>query len=443
VTAPAAPLAKTVAFHTSGCKLNQFETGDLERQFAERGWRAVAFGEPADVVVVNTCTVTSQSDARCRAALRRARRESPAATVIATGCYAQAQSGAVADLAEVDLVLGNREKAAVFDHLDDEGRPRARRVAAAALGAEALPAFPLVGDLSGHTRAFAKIQDGCDARCAYCIVPLARGPNRSLPAAGVVAHVAALVAAGHGEVVLTGVHLGTWGRDLAPRDTLAALLARLVALPGLQRLRLSSIEPTEFTPELLDLLAASPVVCPHLHIPLQSGSAAVLRAMRRPYGPGEFARLVERLAATLPDPGLGADVMAGFPGESAADFEESVGLIRSLPLTYLHVFPFSPRPGTAAAAMGNQVPAAERTRRARLLRELGREKTRVFHERHVGRTVRALIQGQPGRKRGATHGLTGNYLTVFVRATADEIGSFRDVRITRNEGGCLHGEFRD
>ena len=171
-------------------------------------------------------------------------------------------------------------------------------------------------------------------------------------------------------------------------------------LPGLERLRLSSIEPTEFTPELLDLLAAAPVICPHLHIPLQSGSAAILRSMRRPYGPEVFARVVEHLALTLPDPGLGADVIAGFPGEREADFEETVSLIRSLPLTYLHVFPFSPRPGTPAAAMDDQVPPAERDRRAGVLRELGREKARAFLERHVGRTVRALIQGNPGASGG-------------------------------------------
>jgi threonylcarbamoyladenosine tRNA methylthiotransferase MtaB len=434
---------KTVAFHTIGCKLNQHETNDIERQFASRGWRPIAFGEAADVVVVNTCTVTAQSDSRCRAALRKARRESPGATVIATGCLAQAQPGAIAGMPEVDLVLGNREKERLFDHLDDDGQPRTGRVAAAAHAPGTKPAFTLVTAFAGHTRAFVKIQDGCDAGCAYCIVPQARGPNRSLPLDAVLAQATKLVAAGYREMVLTGVHLGAWGRDLAPPQTLSGLLTRLIAIPGLERLRLSSVEPTEFTPQLLELLAASPAICPHLHIPLQSGSAAVLRSMRRPYSPDLFARIVERLALTLPDPGLGADVIAGFPGEREVDFEESVGLIRSLPLTYLHVFPFSPRPGTPAAAMDHQVPAAERDRRAGVLRELGREKASAFRERHVGRTVRALIQGQPGRKRGTTHGLTGNYLTVFVRATEKEVGHFRNVRVTRHEGGKLHGELCD
>lgn len=430
---------KTVAFHTVGCKLNQYETNDIERQFADRGWQVVAFGDPADVTVVNTCTVTGRSDQRCRAALRKARRASPGGTVVAAGCYAEAQPAAVGDLAEVDLVLGNRGKAAVFEHLDEAGRPRAGRAAVGPQATGAPAPFVPIRAFSGHTRAFVKIQDGCDARCAYCIVPQARGGNRSLPAAEVLAQVGALVEAGYAEVVLTGVHLGTWGRDLAPRDSLAGLLARVVALPGLGRLRLSSIEPTEFTPELLELLASSPAICPHLHVPLQSGAASVLRAMGRPYGPAQFTALVARLTATLPDPGIGADVIAGFPGERGEEFQETAALIESLPLTYLHVFPYSPRPGTTAAAMDGQVPPPERERRAALLREIGRAKAAAFRERHVGRTVRALIEGRPGR----AHALTGNYLKIAVRAVTADIGSFRDVRILRHEGGLLHGELGD
>ncbi|HWR97974.1 MAG TPA: tRNA (N(6)-L-threonylcarbamoyladenosine(37)-C(2))-methylthiotransferase MtaB [Candidatus Methanoperedens sp.] len=430
---------RTVAFHTIGCKLNQYETNDLERQFAERGWRVVAFGDPSDVTVVNTCTVTGRSDRRCRAALRKARRASPGGTVIAAGCYAEAQPAAVGDLAEVDLVLGNRGKAVVFEHLDEGGRPRAGRIAAGPREGGAPAPFVPIRAFAGHTRAFVKIQDGCDARCAYCIVPQARGGNRSLPAADVLAQVAALVAAGYPEVVLTGVHLGTWGRDLLPRDTLAALLARIVALSGLGRLRLSSIEPAEFTPELLEQLASSHAICPHLHIPLQSGAASVLRAMGRPYGPAQFAALVGRLAATLPDPGIGADVIAGFPGESERDFEETAALIESLPLTYLHVFPYSPRPGTPAASMAAQVPPPERERRAALLRGIGLAKAEAFRGGQVGRTVRALIEGRPGR----AHALTGNYLKIAVRAAAADIGTFRDVRVLRHEGGLLRGELGD
>ena len=265
-----------------------------------------------------------------------------------------------------------------------------------------------------------KIQDGCDAGCAYCIVPLARGPNRSLPAADVLAQVTKLVAAGLprdwcSPACTWAPGAATWRRA----QTLAGLLARLVAIPGLERLRLSSIEPTEFTPELLDLLAASPAICPHLHIPLQSGSAAVLRAMGRPYGPEVFARVVERLALTLPDPGLGADVIAGFPGEREEDFEQTVephplaaaDLPARLPLFAAARDPRR-RDGRPGARRGAR-PARRGPARAG-----PRENRGISAQRHVGRTVRALIQGQPGRKRGATHGLTGNYLTIFVRAHA-------------------------
>ena len=427
--------ARTVSFHTLGCKLNQYEANDLERQFAERGWRIVAFGEPAGVVVVNTCTVTGRSDQRCRAALRRARRTAPGGTVIAAGCYAEAQREAVAALPEVDLVLGNAGKSDVFAHLDDEGRPRGGRVAAP--GATARRTFVPIRAFAGHTRAFVKIQDGCDARCAYCIVPAARGPNRSLGEAEVVAQVGALAAAGYREIVLTGIHLGTWGRDLAPRGELAGLLGRLVELPGLERLRLSSIEPTELSPALVAALAASPKICPHLHVPLQSGSTRVLAAMGRPYGPGEYAAVIGRIAAALPEPGIGADVIAGFPGEREEDFEASLELLRGLPVTYLHVFPYSPRPGTPAAVMDGQVPLEERERRAAALRALGREKAAAFRERHVGRVVRALVEGRPGRPASA---LTGNYLKIQVDALAGDAGALREVRITRHCEGRLHGE---
>ena len=351
---------KTVAFHTIGCKLNQHETNDIERQFAERGWRADR------VRRAGGCRRREHlhRDRAIGLPLPRGAAQGPAGIsgghgdrdglpcpgatrARSPGCRRSTSSSATG------------KKSAIFDHLDDDGRPRAGRVAAAALAPGTRPAFAPVTAFAGHTRAFVKIQDGCDAGCAYCIVPLARGPNRSLPADAVLAQVdetrrRRLPGDWCSPACTWAPGAATWSRA----RTLAGLLARLVAIPGLERLRLSSIEPTEFTPELLDLLAASPAICPHLHIPLQSGSAAVLRAMRRPYGPEVFARVVERLALTLPDPGLGADVIAGFPGEREEDFEESVSLIRSLPLTYLHVFPFSPRPGTPAAAMADQVPAA-------------------------------------------------------------------------------------
>lgn len=433
------PEPKAVSFCTVGCRLNQFETNDLERQFTERGWRVVPFGSPADACVVNTCTVTARSDSRCRQALRRARRTSPGAAVVAVGCYAQAQAGRLAEMPEVDLVLGNREKGALFEHLDGDGRPRGGRVGVVATDGGARTPFVPIRAFSGHTRAFVKIQDGCDAACSYCIVPRARGPNRSLPEEAVIAQIETLVQAGYREIVLSGVHLGSWGRDLDGPRTLAALLERTQSVAGLERLRLSSIEPTEFTPELLAVLAAAPRICPHFHVPLQSGSACVLRAMRRPYGPERFAAVVGRLAAARPAAGIGADVIAGFPGESEEHHEETAALIRSLPLTYLHVFPFSRRPGTPAADLPGHLPREERERRAEELRRLGREKAEAFRARHVGTTVRVLVERQPQRGTGLACGLTDNYLRVVIDAPADALGRFRTVNITRLEEGTLHG----
>ncbi len=427
---------RTVAFFTLGCKLNQFETFGLEEQFRRRGYRVLPFGERASVYVVNTCTVTGKSDYRCRQTLRKARRRNPAATVIAVGCYAQTQPGALAGMPEVDLVLGNSEKGDVFSRL--EGLGEGERVQVSSPDGAPAP-FGQISRFGTHTRAFVKIQDGCDSRCTYCIVPRARGPNRSRPPEDVISQVERLVEGGYREVVLTGVHLGTWGRDLSPAGSLASLLRRIASVQGLGRLRLSSIEPTEFTPELVEAVA-SEKICPHLHIPLQSGSASVLEAMGRPYGPSGYRRLVEDLAAAVPDLGLGADVIAGFPGEGEREFAETVRLIESLPLSYLHVFPYSKRPGTPAAEFPGQVPPEEKERRALALRRLGREKAARYRRERLGRTYEALIENRPDGKTGLSRALTGNYLKALVPAPSEAANTMRKVRLSRLEEGVLHGE---
>lgn len=426
---------KTVAFFTLGCKLNQFETFDLERQFRDRGYRAVPFTESAEVYVVNTCTVTGKSDYRCRQTIRKARRLNPGSTVIAVGCYAQAQPGALAGMPEVDFVLGNSEKSDIFGHLEGAWE---ERVQVEPLTEAIAAPFGEISGFGSHTRAFLKIQDGCDSRCSYCIVPLARGPNRSRPADEVLRQAALLVAKGYREIVLTGVHLGTWGRDLSPPATLAALLPRIAGLPGLDRLRLSSIEPTEFTPELMEVLA-SEKVCPHLHIPLQSGSSKILRAMGRPYDPRSYGRLVEELSERIPDLGLGTDVISGFPGEGEKEHGESLALIGALPFSYLHVFPYSIRPGTVAAGLPGHVPPEEREGRAAALRRLGREKAGAYRSRRLGRTYRTLIETQPDRETGLSRGLTGNYLKVLVEAPPEAANTLCTVRLSHLEEGRLYG----
>jgi threonylcarbamoyladenosine tRNA methylthiotransferase MtaB len=248
----------------------------------------------------------------------------------------------------------------------------------------------------------------------------------------------ALAEKGYREVVLTGVHLGTWGRDLSPPRTLASLLKKLVELPGLERLRLSSVEPTEFTGELMEVLS-SEKICPHLHIPLQSGSSKVLQAMGRPYGPRTYAGIVEELARRIPDLGLGADVIAGFPGEGEREFEETVSLVTALPFSYLHVFPYSKRPGTVAADLPEQVPPEKRDRRASILRKLGREKASAFRQERVGRSYETLIETPADGDTGLGRGITGNYLKVLVEARPDTANTIRTVRLSRYEEGRLYG----
>jgi threonylcarbamoyladenosine tRNA methylthiotransferase MtaB len=406
----------------------------MERQFRHRGYRVVPFTEPADVYVVNTCTVTGKSDYRCRQTIRKARRRNPDATVIAVGCYAQTQPGVLAGMPEVDYVLGNREKDDLFSHIFPSGRG----VSVSSIEQGRGGYFGRIRTFGSHTRAFVKIQDGCDSRCSYCIVPFARGPNRSRSTADVLGQCGALIGEGYREIVLTGVHLGTWGRDLGDGNTLASLLRKVIALPGLGRLRLSSIEPREFTEELLEVLA-SPSICDHLHIPLQSGSPSVLRAMGRPYGPDDYRRLVDNLLRALPDAAIGADIIAGFPGEGEREFEETLAFLENLPLAYFHVFPYSKRPGTRAAEMERQVDPESRERRAAVLRALGRGKAAAFRQARLGETYRALVETQPDRETGLARALTGNYLRVLVAAPPEAANTLTKVRLTSVDEGRVFG----
>src|SRR5438093_943401 len=320
--------ARTVSFATLGCRLNQVDTQQLQTVLESRGFRTVPFGEPADVVVVNTCAVTARAELSDRQAIRRAARVNPRARLVVTGCWAQTRPDDVARFGEVDLIVGNTDKHRLAELL--EGRVAERVHVGDVARARTLDVAPLAR-VHGRSRAFLKIQDGCQHRCAFCIVPFARGTSRSLEPKVVLDQARLLVGAGHPEIVLTGVDTGHYGADLAPRTTLAALLRQLEDVPGLRWVRLSSVLPAYFTPELIDVVTDSPVVAPHFHIPLQSGSDRILRAMRRPYNVAMYRGVVERLAAAIPLLGLGADLITGFPGESDADFRETVRLSRRCP----------------------------------------------------------------------------------------------------------------
>ena len=401
---------RSVALTTVGCKLNQFETEQIREAFEAAGYETVAPERRADVYVINTCTVTSKSDYRSRQAVRRAVKANPEAKVIVTGCYAQLAPQEIAGIPGVDMVIGNAKKAEIVRLLDLGSRARPRIEITPVAGMREIASERYLRGFGKYTRAFVKIQDGCDNRCTYCAVPLARGSSRSKPAAEVTAEIRTLVREGYKEIVLTGVHLGSYGRDLSPGCSLADLL-RDIAHLDLGRVRLSSIEPTDFSDELIGLMADPAMrICPHVHIPLQSGDDRILKLMGRNYTGRAYADLVDKIKTRLPDCGIGADVMVGFPTEDEGAFTNTYDLIQRLPITYLHVFSFSPRYTTPAAHMEGHVDTEQKRVRSRILRNLGLEKARLFRRSLMGQIMDVLVLAK--KKRGTTTGLSGNYVRV-------------------------------
>jgi threonylcarbamoyladenosine tRNA methylthiotransferase MtaB len=435
----------TFAISTLGCRLNQVESQEMLALLESRGFRPVTPDAAADVHVVNTCTVTGRADLSDRQTIRRIARENPAALVVVTGCYAQTDAEAVARIPGVHLVVGNQEKyrlpgllAEALDRPRMADRPEVR--VAPIDQARSVPVAPF-SKVTGRSRAFVKAQDGCQHRCAFCIVPAARGGSRSQEPAVLLDQVQALVDAGYQEVTLTGVDLGHYGWDLVPRTTLAALVGRLAEVRGLRWLRLSSILPAYFTPALTEVVAGSPVVTPHLHIPLQSGSDRVLRLMRRPYNARMYRSLVERLAGSIPDLGLGADVIVGHPGERDDDFARTIDLVGELPFSYLHVFSYSDRRGTESTRLAERVPAGLIAARSRRLRALGRDKSLAFRRRLIGSRREVLVLETRDRATGLLSGLTSNYVEVVFAGPADLARRFASVTVAEatvdRTGGIL------
>jgi threonylcarbamoyladenosine tRNA methylthiotransferase MtaB len=422
-----------VALVALGCRVSRADldalAGELAPSFALAGE-----GERADFVVVNTCSITADAEAAARQALRRAAREHPGARIVAAGCHAELAPGELAALPGVAAVVGVRSQGALAAAL-----ARLRQDAGDRDGVAA----PTPGDGWGrapegparHTRPFLKIQDGCDRGCSYCIVPLARGPSRSLPLDEALRRLA-LLGARHPEVVLTGVHLGAYGKDLSPRRSLAELVLAAARSGALGRLRLSSVDPDEFPLDLLDRSEARALLCEHFHLPLQSGSPRVLAAMRRPSRPSRFRDAVLGIAARVPGACLGTDVLVGFPGETAADHRETVALLESLPLAYLHVFPFSPRPGTAAAALPGRLPPGEVRARAEELRALSDERWRGFVEAQRGRELEVVVERVEG---GEARGTAREWVTVRWPAEGEPRGAAARVRVTSSRGADAVG----
>lgn len=434
-------MSGTVAFATLGCRLNQVDTQEMQARLEARGFRTVPFEEPADVVVVNSCTVTARADFSDRQMVRRAARQHPGAHVVVTGCWAQT-SPAEAVATGADLVVGNADKHRIDALIESlvAGAGRETRVAVSDIAtADVMPVAPLART-AGRSRAFLKVQEGCQHRCAFCIVPRARGVSRSQRPEVVVEQVRRLVDAGHPEVVLTGVDLGHYGADLTPPTTLAALLRQIVDVPGLRWARLSSILPAYFTPDLIETVTGSTRIAPHLHVPLQSGSDRVLRRMHRPYNARLYRDVVGRLAARIPDLGLGTDLIAGFPGESDDDFADTLRIVDDLPFSYLHVFAYSDRRETEAAAMRDHLAARTVTRRSARLRERSDDKARAFRGALVGRAVEALVLETRDRATGGLVALTGNYVEVVFDGPDALMRGLVRVRVTAAGDERARGE---
>ncbi len=428
---------KKVAITTLGCKTNQFESAAMIEQLEGAGYTVVPFGEFSDIYIINSCTVTARTDAETRRIIRRARRMNPQARIVATGCYAQVAPGDLEQMPELDGVLGNREKNDIAVLLESANH----KVSDISIQKEAEPLK--LTSFAEHTRAFLQAQTGCNSFCAYCIVPYARGRSRSVKADEVLEGVRELAGNGYQEIVLTGIHLGAYGLDLTPVTSLTALVRQIDQKLMVPRLRIGSVEPNEVTDELLELMAASKSICPHLHLPLQSGCDSVLDRMGRHYSSAFFRMLNTKIIAALPDAFIGADVIAGFPGESEAEFNDTLQLLEELPFSDLHVFPYSSRPGTRAAGMPGQLPAGIIKERAAILRDVAERKKAAFLERFVGRELQVLVQGY-NPKTLQCKGLSRNYIEVHFPGSADMVNREQTVRILACDGkncsGMLVGE---
>jgi len=439
-----------------GCRATQADGAAIERQFRDLGMDRAAERSSAHIVVLNTCTVTASADQDARAAIRRIHRENPACQIVVTGCYAQRAPHELAALAGVSQVIGNSHKHKLVSI--------AAPVALGADSQELITDSPIfVSDIFAHTELLAapvfdaanertrpnlKVQDGCDNRCSFCVIPYVRGQSRSLPLEQILAEVNMLVTAGYREVVISGINLGRWGRDL-PRETgprnggrgFEDLIRAILDHTSLEKLRISSVEPMDWSDELIRLAANSSRVAKHAHVPMQSGSDRVLRKMHRKYRPWHYREKIEKIRAAMPSAAIGADVMVGFPGETASDFEQTKRMIEDLPFTYLHVFTYSPRPGTPAEGMRDQVPVQVARERNRILRELAAGKKTAFMRSFVGKSLDAITLNlvHEDDEGPVTECLTDNYLKLHLKGQ-HEPNRWVTAQIQRVEEDALVGE---
>ena len=423
------------AIATLGCKVNQYDSAIIESRLGARGFDRREFDQEADVYIVNTCTVTDRADSESLRIARRARRLNPNARIVMTGCLAQASPDTLARHREVDAIVG-------LGRLEDLERAvmgeAADRVMVSNLRKERAPIELSGVTLAGHSRAFLKLQEGCDQFCTFCIVPFSRGMSRSVEPRRIFAAIDELHARGFREVILSGVHLGGYGKDLDPPVDLADLLEMLAERSPIDRIRISSLDPEELSDRIIDIIAQSEKFCAHLHLPLQAGEDGTLARMRRRYDTDYFRDRIERVVKAMPDAGIGTDIIVGFPGESPRDFERSFRFVEGLPLSYFHVFPYSVRAGTTAAKLPGKVAAGEIKRRGALMRELGERKREDFAQRWIGNKLKVLLE--ESTEDGELGGYSRNYVRVLTRGSAAQLNRELEVEGSFAKGAQLVGE---
>jgi len=429
-----------VAIATLGCKANQYDSEIMREIFEEKNFDIVLFPEHADIYVINTCTVTGKTDFQARQLIRRAHRVNPQAKIVVTGCYAQAAPGDLKKIPGVSLVIGNPDKWEIVNIIKEAEKTSFTGIIVTPLEKEIIFPEKKIERFSSKTRFFLKIQDGCNSRCSYCIIPRVRGKSRSMQPKTVLELLSSIGSSGYKEAVLTGIHLGAYGLDLSPQTSLLNLLHEIEKQMPVPRVRLSSIEPIEITQGVIDVLANSTIVCPHLHLPLQSGDNTILRKMNRPYSAENFQSLVLKLTNSIKDLAIGADVIVGFPGEGEEEFYQTLHLLEELSITYLHVFPFSPRKGTPAFSLPNKVNGNTVKKRSEILRQLSKKKRESFYRSYLNKKLPILIEARRHRKTGLLKGLSRNYIPVLIDGGDELTNQEVLVRVTSVEGEEVKGE---
>jgi len=435
-------MKKKVAFYTLGCKLNFSETSTIARDFTKEGFERVEFSEPADMYVINTCSVTENADKKFKTIVKQAQKVNPEAFIAAVGCYAQLKPEELASVHGVDLVLGATEKFKITDYINDLTKNDFGEVHSCEIqDADFYVGSYAIGD---RTRAFLKVQDGCDYKCTYCTIPLARGISRSDSVANVLKNAAEISAKGIKEIVLTGVNIGDYGKgefgNKKHEHTFYDLVQALDTVEGIHRLRISSIEPNLLKNETIDFVANSNAFVPHFHIPLQSGSDALLKLMKRRYLTNLYVDRITKIKATMPNACIGLDVIVGFPGETEELFLETYNFLVALDISYLHVFTYSERENTEAASMPNVVPKNVRHKRSKMLRGLSVKKRRAFYESQIGQELTVLFEGE--NKEGYIHGFTENYVKVKAPWNPELVNTLCAVTLTAiDEDGLVRFSF--